>query len=121
MYHEGGEIVAEFVQTMKNWRRMCNFMEEKYGNDSCDKCPLKGCSAIYEDDGELDYPDIEKKVSAWAAEHPEPVYPRWIDWLADVGLIINTADHYAFNFTAAADHIPADIAEKLGIEPKESV
>jgi hypothetical protein len=33
--------------------------------------------------------------------------------------MINSTDHYAFNFTKAIDPIPADIAEKLGIEPKE--
>ena len=113
--------MADFVQTMKDWRRMCMAMEKLHPDDSCYGCPLEGygCPAIYEEDSShVDYADVEKNVTAWAAEHPEPVYPRWIDWLADVGLIINTADHYAFNFTAAVDQIPADIAQKLGIEPK---
>ena len=109
--------MADFVQTMKDWRRMCEHCDrnEKIG------CVVNGnvCAGFRKMIGEIDLEVVETKVTAWAAEHPEPVYPRWIDWLADVGLIINTADHYAFNFTAAADQIPADIAEKLGLQPKE--
>ena len=107
-----------FQEVMRQYKRMC------YGKacSDCDFYKFKmslshqmACLRFLKE-----YPvEAEALVMNWASEHPEPVYPRWIDWLADVGLIINTANHYAFNFTAALDQIPADIAEKLGIEPKE--
>lgn len=122
--------MADFVQTMNDWRRMCQHMEKIGGDRSCDICPLDGCNAIYEDDGNTDYADIEEKVAAWAAEHPEPVYPSWIDWLMSEGVIptnymaANSTDSGVragtFYVTSKAfEHIPADIAQKRGIEPKE--
>lgn len=111
--------MAEFVNVLRQFDRMCK------ANYGCVDCPLHEpdgvsdrCSiGAFVNDSE----HIEREIMSWAAEHPEPVYPRWIDWLSDVGLIINTTDqyHYAFNFAAAVDQIPADIAQKLGIEPKE--
>jgi hypothetical protein len=74
---------------------------------------------------------IEKTVMDWAAEHPEPVYPTWIEWLKSMGVVpymtglVVTRDaangHFHeghVNITAnALEAIPADIAEKLGIDP----
>lgn len=103
--------MADFVQTMKDWRRMCKYYDEKNGNNSCDFCPLNGCNAIYEDDGNTDYSDIEEKVAAWAAEHPV-VYPTWAEYLMHVYQDVSYA-------RILGETIPADIAEKLGIEPEE--
>ena len=61
----------------------------------------------------------------WAAEHPEPVYPTWGDWLAEQGVLVcdvsypNKRYWYAINKQKIEQPIPTDIAEKLGIEPKE--
>ena len=107
--------MADFVQTMKDWRRMCMAMEKLHPNDSCAGCRLEeyGCPAIYEDNSHVDFRDVEKQVSAWASEHPEPVYPSYIE-----------AFGWAHKKTWAeikdilANPIPADMAQKLGIEPK---
>ena len=56
----------------------------------------------------------------WAAEHPELVYPTWFEWLSDMGLIVKNGDAYEFHFIRATKYIPADIAQKLGIKPKEN-
>ena len=107
---------------------MCQHMEKMVGDRSCDICPLGGCNAIYEEDGSTDYANVEKKVAAWAAEHLEPVYPSWIDWLMANGVIpdSNSAKHSMESGVRAATFyvtskaftpIPADIAQKLGIEP----
>lgn len=101
----------DFVRTMKDWRRMCQFMNKEYGNSSCDNCPLGGCSAVYEMCGKENFTNMERDISAWAAEHPEPVYPTWGTWLGtkydyDLREILYTP-------------IPADTAEKLGLQPKE--
>jgi hypothetical protein len=74
--------------------------------------------------------EAENIIMSWATEHPEPVYPTWIDWLRNVGVIPTQeeASHSmrdgvraaSFYVTAKAfEPIPGDIAEKLGIESKE--
>jgi Fe-S-cluster-containing dehydrogenase component len=110
--------MAEFVQTMKDWRRMCkHYTDEsmKDGLHSCvDMCPLGNNTAcgMIEDARDSDIEVMAKEVAKWAAEHPEPVYPTWGEWLQR--LYDNT--NYAGIFITP---IPADIAEKLGLQPKE--
>lgn len=118
--------MAEFVQTMKDWRRMCMAMEKLRPDDSCCGCPLEGygCPAIYEEDSSyVDYADVEKNVTAWAAEHPEPVYPTWGEWLESFGVVeVTKAKDRIITVMMKPEllnSIPADIAQKLGIEPKE--
>ena len=62
----------------------------------------------------LNTADIERKVMSWAAEHPEPVYPTWREWLSEQGVLSAGG-----LWEKAFEPIPADIAEKLGIQPKE--
>ena len=117
--------MADFIQTMKDWKRMCNAMERERPHDACCGCPLEGygCPAIHEDNNShMDFADVEKIVTAWAAEHPEPVYPTWVEYLVGIGVIpheirLETAD--ALMDTHMLKPISADIAEKLEIEPKE--
>ena len=101
--------MAEFVQTMKDWHRMC---------ESCDRneeigCVVNGsvCAGFRKMIDEIDLEVVEAKVTAWAAEHQEPVYPTWGTWLS----IKYDYDLREILYTP----IPADIAEKLGIKPKE--
>ena len=55
---------------------------------------------------------------SWAAEHPEPVYPQYLDWfLEQFGLERNV--RFGDLIDALKQPIPADIAQKLGLEPKE--
>jgi hypothetical protein len=112
--------VADFVQIMKDWRRMCQFMDKEYGNSSCDKCPLGGCSAVYEMCGKENFSNMEHGITEWAAEHPEPVYPTWAEWLMSIGVISGLFQNGAIDARGNfRQPIPADIAQKLGIEPKE--
>lgn len=116
--------MADFVQTMKDWRRMCMAMEKLRPDDSCCGCPLEGygCPAIYEEDSShMDYADVEKNVTAWAADHPELVYQTWWEWLENMGIVKPKSEcsKMFFDTTRMYDNIPADIAQKLGIEPKE--
>lgn len=94
--------MAEFVDVMKQYNRMY-------------KAHKKGVSIPVEASYEtaIKKPEFfEKVVMSWATEHPEPVYPLWGEWLAEVtGQMVDGDLLYS--------PIPADIAEKLGIEPKE--
>lgn len=115
--------MAEFSEVMQQWKRMCNYYTER-GNDNIDACAIckfegdgSNCLAVYED-SEIDTAEVERVVMAWAAEHPEPVYPTWEDFLETVGIgefVTGTARLAWLRKT----HIPADIAQKLGIQPKE--
>lgn len=113
----------DFVQTMKDWRRMC----KAYTTDDdscCYGCPVvdfheHGCGAIFEMDDGTDWERYEGQIREWAAEHPEPVYPAWAGWLGRnvIGVDANSIDE-AWHILCTTP-IPADIAQKLGIEPKE--
>lgn len=105
--------MAEFNEVMRQWRRMCATMDKEHGEHACDVCALNGCTAVYDTDGTEDYADIEQKVMEWAAEHPEPAYPTWYEYLSNM---YRAADGMS---VIGRQPIPAEIAQKLGIEPME--
>ena len=103
--------MAEFSEVMKQWRRFCK------SHNHCGECEFDGkgiCGEAHLTD--IPYADIELRIMAWAAEHPEPVYPTWIDILK----LYKVTDETGYTYLQSAyKPIPADIAQKLGIEPKE--
>ena len=116
--------MAEFQEVMREWARMCMGDHKKKTKEdlyTCDGCPLRGfpCHEL-----RRDWNRVEKIVMAWATEHPEPVYPSWCEWLVDIGVfpkMLNTIPSRALDAISegVSKPIPADIAQKLGIEPKE--
>ena len=107
--------MAEFQEVCKHLKRMC----EQYGNN-CIKCPLEDkdfCSLSAGDRTAETYKKAEEIVMKWAAEHPEPVYPTWVEWLRQNGVV--PRDQKCFHDWLLKP-IPADIAQKLGITPKEN-
>lgn len=115
----------EFVEVMRQWRRMCDAYTTDDAVSCCKGCPMsgRGCGSIYEN-GNAEPDIIEREVMKWAAEHPEPVYPSWAEWLVDSGVFpqkMSTVTSIAFNTIrdSLSVEIPADIAQKLGIKPKE--
>ena len=110
--------MAEFAQIMKDWRRMCKmFSDEEH---ECEGCPLEditehACGAIFEDEfaDVADWAELERRVTKWAKENPEPKYPTWGEYLHTL--------HNEPSSRELSKLIPADIAEKLGIGPKEDI
>lgn len=52
------------------------------------------------------------------------VYPTWYEWLMETGILFRsekspTNFYTDFNLLRLREHIPADMAVKLGLEPKE--
>ena len=52
-------------------------------------------------------------------------YPTWVEWLVDIGVFpqkMSTIPSVAFNTIrdSLSVEIPADIAEKIGLKPKEA-
>lgn len=102
----------DFKGGIRQWARMCKTcteLGEKY--EGCAfHCPL-ATNAICGELMEADEKEIEKGVAAiekWARENPEPVYPTWGEWLTEL----------CGAGVALDERIPADIAQKLEIEPK---
>lgn len=111
--------MADFMQTMKGWKRMCNAMGQEDEYNACEKCELSsfGCPAIYEEECDnADWKHVENVVAKWVAKHPEPVYPTWVEWFREIGLA--PRDQKCFHDWLLKP-IPADIEEKLGLQPKE--
>lgn len=113
--------MAEYVEVMKQKKRMCN-------STLCCKCDIfhlsgesvVNCPQFISNDPSK----AEKIIMAWAAEHPEPVYPTWGEYLASIGVLkpAQAKNAYEVWFTQlCTTNIPAEFAEKLGIEPKSQV
>lgn len=124
--------MAQFSEVMRQARRMC----ESFSDGHCSECPI-GNSDVLECGitvtSEMDCKDVERLVMQWAAKHPEPVYPTWGEWQnsvfpdAEIDITpctFGSRDRFKCAGETCAkcmEHqIPADIAEKLGIKPKES-
>ena len=121
--------MAEFQKVIRDWRRMCDFVSDKNYDMhcSCIGCPVfelsieyNGCDAIFTKWAEtMDWGKFEKNVEQWADEHPGPVYPTWLEWLhKQLPVMVGQDDHGAI-LELVRNRMPADIAQKLGIKPKE--
>ena len=122
--------MAEFGAVMHDWSRMCKHFWSGDPTVKCSKdCPLNEiwCPCMNEpvmDAGKFDAEKLESVVTEWAAEHPEPVYPTWREWLLQQGVIrAGTETRNGFTYQTVADKlfdpIDAKTAEKLGIPPVE--
>lgn len=109
--------MAEYVEVMNQKMRMCN------SYDLCSMgCPLNAINFCGKNSGEkirADFPEVERRVMSWAAEHPESVYPTWYEYLFNVTRGENKwpVDDHEFCQWLDTTRIPAALAQKLGIEP----
>ena len=91
------------------------------------------CAFEISDIGDYELQEAETIITTWAAEHPEPVYPTWGEWLISIGAARKIPTGIPFELhdgrivdspwetvVAVNTPLPADIAQKLGIEPKEA-
>lgn len=127
--------MSDFVQTMKDWRRMCNACQtEKDIRGVCGCYPAGNYAtcAMKRMDKEADFAcdnlyfeRLEKTIKAWAEDHPEPKYPTWGEWLNGLHVVgVHAMQAPSQNVYYPIEgkmntSIPADIAEKLGLQPKE--
>lgn len=118
--------MAEFADIMRHYRRFCEersrIAAENNYDYHCKNCPLEHndvCSTFaagYTDEGVAEF---EVFLTKWAEEHPEPVYPTWYEYLwhnDEPSDYTQVAGFYAW---MRSKNIPADIAQKLGLKPKE--
>lgn len=129
--------MAEFVEVMRQVQRIC---ERK----NCMRCPLHKHSAAtgmstcmmierFCDKPEVKYAELESAIMQWAKENPEPVYPSWKEWHDKTFPNARTSVNPCWFITGNPAEcnrmecvkcrnrpIPAEIAKKLGIQPKEA-
>ena len=121
--------MTNFAQTMHDWQRMCKYFDELYKEDSCHFCPIKRCGSIWEMSDITNWEEFEEIINTWAAEHPEPKYPTWREYLKKMGLITSTNVYFSNENGAgmklenrltekANKPIPAEIAAALRLEPR---
>lgn len=106
--------MAEFQEVMRQYDRMCSHYEE------CADCPFhRNVIWCIKKIGGKRYVNenarpAEEIIMAWAAKHPEPVYPSYIEvfgW--------GHEKTWAEIKDILANPIPADLAKKLNVDPKE--
>jgi len=122
--------MAEFQIVAKEIERLCKTYQNKCRTDECplyleDLCYAQAMSHIHE----YEAGKLEDTVMRWAAEHPVEhpvVYPTWLELAVQQGFKIEEgkqctdAEQLLILLMASVNTpIPADIAQKLGIEPKE--
>lgn len=128
--------MSEFKIVHRNMVRMCDAMRAE--DNGCTPCPLDGICAKFITLSEDAITTIERVVTQWAAEHPEPVYPSWKEgWkqLFPEADIRHTLCPEVFGDKYRCDWchddnddndncdeclerpMPAEVAEKLGIKP----
>ena len=124
--------MAEFVEVMKQAQRMCKNYFKLF--DACVGCPAndEGICMAAPNLSVRNYAEAECRIMDWAEEHPEPVYPSWIDawqqlfpgaknvpcpklYFGDVCRDVAGEGCFA----CKRSPIPAVFAEKLGIKPIE--
>lgn len=121
--------MAKFTKVIHEWARMCKMYSNTGDSMKCPMATNPICGCMLDNNGvsnrEISRTEafkVEVDIMSWAAEHPEPVYPTWYAWLKDMGLTFHDAESSWIGFTERIHHpIPADIAQKLGLKPKEGV
>ena len=104
--------MSEFSVVINQWNRMLE------AHNKGETIPLKANYVTMIEKPE----EFDNIVMEWAADHPEPVYPTWEEWL----------EYYMCKTEAIIDtplsliewmhrtRISADIAEMLDIDPYET-
>lgn len=108
-----------FQEVMYQFDRMCK------ANSGCINCPLHQNNSECHIGAFVRRPEkIEQTVMQWAAENPEPVYETWFEYLLRIGVIPVIApaggEYQCIVESIKHKYISNDIAEKLGLEPKEA-
>lgn len=123
--------MAKFTEVMRQTKRLCAAHDSMCNMRNCPLDSGEACRLNVDLDGE-DYSDLERIIMDWAKENPEIVYPSWEDAWKQIfpnGIDVPCPSEYdakygidCFKFSCKSCKkrpIPAEIAWKLGIRPKE--
>lgn len=104
--------MAEYNDVIKHFKRMCRYYNSRATQKNCPLyCKGHGCNISHCRLLAFDDKKFQNVVMTWADAHKEPVYPSWGTWLAE---------KFCYDLREIMyEPIPADLAQKLGVEPKE--
>lgn len=89
-----------------------------YGGRTMETLKCSGCHMLTMVDDSVRY-DYCPHCGAKMKQYWEPVYPTWAEYLETFELYSKSVSDSVMIDKLEITHIPADIAEKLGIAPKE--
>ena len=110
--------MAEFVDVIKNFNRMCESGDcrieimEVNVDDLVHTCNVDYCQKFAFGRPE----DFEKIVTDWATEHPEPKLPTMAEYLERFGIYIKRDGTMHADFFKANEPMSEETAKKLGIK-----
>lgn len=125
--------MAEYNDVIKQFKRMCRYTNHSGLPNECPLyCKGHGCNISHCRLLAFEDKKFQNVVMSWAADHPEPVYPTWGDYLLSIGVvkiipdgipaelpngdIVEPPKSFYVDLNA---NIRSDIAQKLGLQPKE--
>lgn len=123
--------MAEFTKVMRWFEKMHerNRLLPDCGDCALGNGPISKCRKMLQEHPE----ECERAIGQYAAEHAEPRYPTWREWqqanfpnaadgvhpCAFMSMLDANCIRYPVCNPCRDRPIPAEIAEKLGIKPKE--
>ena len=115
--------MAEYNDVIKHFKRMCRYYDNRAMQNDCPLyCNGHGCNISHCRLLAFDDKKFQNVVMTWAETHKEPVYPTWLEYLMnafpDCGKAYMEGNDALWRWMWTVP-IPADMAEKLGIEPNE--
>lgn len=127
--------MADYNDVIKQFKRMCRYYNNRATQNDCPLyCKGHGCNISHCRMLAFDDKKFQNVVMTWAEAHKEPVYLTWVEWLIEKGVIPEigymlatvhdpdtgeiTEARISIN-PSALKPIPADLAAKLGVRPKE--
>lgn len=109
--------MAEYSEVIKQFKRMCRYTNHSGLPNECPLyCKGHGCNISHCRLLAFEDKKFQNVVMSWAAEHPEPVYPAWRDWLRDL--------YGNPNMTMTdilESPIDPEIARRLNIVPRRTI
>lgn len=113
--------MADYNDVIKHFKRMCRYYNNRATQNDCPLyCKGRGCNISHCRMLAFDDKKFQNVVMTWAETHKEPVYPTWGEWLVKMGVAEIGSGMLGIQPAIAEQPIPADIAERLGIEPKQT-
>ena len=101
--------MAEFINVMKEYNRMCHSYAD------CRDCPLcnVNCEYITHEKPE----EVESIIMKWSKEHPQPIYPT-IGEVVNKLLLLMGIESRTSNLTDVFDErLTKEAADYFGIKP----
>lgn len=114
--------MADYSDVIKHFKRMCRYYNNRATQNDCPLyCKGHGCNISHCRMLAFDDKKFQNVVMTWAETHKEPVYPLWMEYIMDVQpdcvKAYNSGNDTLWKWMWTTP-IPADMAQKLGVEPK---